>query len=105
MLGWSPFLSTFSTNTTGQLDILGHNCNPLGMDSAQVGVFKETDQVRFAGLLQVLKKNIGKNAKKIHQGRWQEDGCVAMLHQPHPFILLVLPEGLRWRRSENGDQF
>ena len=32
-------------DTTGQLDVLGHDCDTLGMDGTQVGVFKETNQV------------------------------------------------------------
>lgn len=44
-------LRTFTTDTTSQLDILGHDCNTLGVDSTQVGVFKETDQVGFGSLL------------------------------------------------------
>ena len=33
-------LSTLSADTTSQLDILGHNGDTLGVDSAQVGVLK-----------------------------------------------------------------
>ena len=45
-------LSSFTTDTSGQLDILGHDGDTLGMDGAQVGVLKEADQVGLAGLLQ-----------------------------------------------------
>ena len=45
-------LSTLSSNTSGQLDVFRHDSNTLGVDSAQVGVFKQTDQVRFRRLLQ-----------------------------------------------------
>ena len=45
-------LSSFSSNTSSKLNILGHDSNTLGMDSTQIGVFKEADQVGFAGLLQ-----------------------------------------------------
>ena len=34
------FLGTFTTDTSGQLDILGHDGDTLGMDGAQVGIFK-----------------------------------------------------------------
>ena len=44
--------SPFSTDSASQLDVLGHNGDPLGMDSAQVGVFEEADEVSFASLLQ-----------------------------------------------------
>ena len=45
-------LSALSANAAGQLDVLGHDGNPLGVDGAQVGVLEETDQVGFASLLQ-----------------------------------------------------
>jgi len=35
-----------------QLDVLGHDGDPLGVDGAQVGVLEQTHQVRLAGLLQ-----------------------------------------------------
>ena len=41
------FLSTFTTDTAGKLDILGHDGDTLGVDGAQVGIFEETDQVSF----------------------------------------------------------
>ena len=44
-------LSTFSTDTTGQLDVLGHDGHTLGVDGAQVGVLEKTDQVSLASLL------------------------------------------------------
>ena len=40
-------LSSFSTDSSGQLDVLWHNGHPLCVDGAQVGVFEETDQVGF----------------------------------------------------------
>ena len=50
--GAESFLSTLSTDTASQLDVLGHDGHTLGVDGAQVGVFKETDQVSLASLLQ-----------------------------------------------------
>ena len=44
-------LSSFSSNSSSQLDILWHNGDPLSVDSAQVGVFKKTNQVGLTGLL------------------------------------------------------
>ncbi|KYN35149.1 hypothetical protein ALC56_10323, partial [Trachymyrmex septentrionalis] len=44
-------LSTLSTDSAGQLDIFGHDGNPLGMNSAKVGVLKQTDEIGFARLL------------------------------------------------------
>ena len=34
------------------LDVLRHDCNSLGMDGAQVGVFEHADQVALTGFLQ-----------------------------------------------------
>ena len=48
----SNSLSTLSADTAGKLDVLGHDGHTLGMDGAQVGVFKETDQVSLRGLLE-----------------------------------------------------
>ncbi|KAK4011896.1 hypothetical protein OUZ56_021005 [Daphnia magna] len=45
-------LSSFTTNTAGKLDVLGHDGNSFGMDGAQIGVFKQTNQVGLACLLQ-----------------------------------------------------
>ena len=45
-------LSTFSTDASGKLDILGHDGDTLGVDSAQVGVLEEPDEVGFASLLE-----------------------------------------------------
>jgi len=45
-------LSTLATDPPGQLDVLGHDGDPLGVDGAQVGVLKETNQVGLAGLLE-----------------------------------------------------
>ena len=45
-------LSSLSTDSAGQLDVLGHDGDTLGMDSTQVGILKQTNQVSFTGLLQ-----------------------------------------------------
>ena len=45
-------LGTFATNAAGQLDVLGHDGDALGVDGAQVGVLEQADQVGLAGLLQ-----------------------------------------------------
>ncbi len=47
---WS--LCTFAADSTGELDVLRHDCHTLGVDSAQVGVFEETDEVGLAGFLE-----------------------------------------------------
>ena len=45
-------LSSLAPDPPGQLDILGHDGDPLGVDGAEVGVLEEADQVGLAGLLQ-----------------------------------------------------
>ncbi|TRY67801.1 hypothetical protein TCAL_15884 [Tigriopus californicus] len=45
-------LGALPTDTAGQLDVLGHDGDTLGVDGAQVGVLKETHQVSLRGLLQ-----------------------------------------------------
>ena len=45
------YLSTLSTDTASQLDVLGHDGHTLGVDGAQVGVLKQADQVGLASLL------------------------------------------------------
>jgi len=48
---WS-FLCTLATDPPGQLDVLGHDGDTLGVDGAQVGVLEQPNQVGLAGLLQ-----------------------------------------------------
>ena len=44
-------LFTLSYDSSGQLNVLGHDGDALGMDGAQVGVFKETNEVSLASFL------------------------------------------------------
>ena len=44
-------LSSLSTDPPGQLDVLGHDGNPFGMDSAEVGVLEEPNKICFTSLL------------------------------------------------------
>ena len=53
---WS--LGPFSSDSPSQLDILWHDGHTLGVDGAQVGVLKETNQVSLAGLLKWEKTRI-----------------------------------------------
>ena len=48
----STNLSSFTTDSSRELDVLRHDCNSLGMDRAQVGVFEQADQVALTGFLQ-----------------------------------------------------
>jgi histone H3 len=45
-------LSTFTTDSAGQLDVLWHDGDSLGVNGAQVGIFEETNQVCLAGFLE-----------------------------------------------------
>ena len=45
-------LCTLSTDATSKLDILGHDGDTLGVDGAQVGVLKETNEVGLGRLLE-----------------------------------------------------
>ena len=44
-------LCSFSADSAGQLNVLGHDGDTLGVDGAQVGVFKQTDKVSLASFL------------------------------------------------------
>lgn len=45
-------LSALSSDASCQLDVFRHDGDSLGVDSAQVGVFEEADQICFAGFLE-----------------------------------------------------
>ena len=47
-----PFLTKNTPDAAGQLDVLGHDGDALGVDGSQVGVLEEADQVGLSGLLQ-----------------------------------------------------
>ena len=45
-------LSTFSTDSSCQLDVLRHDRNSFSVNCTQVGIFKQADQVTLASFLQ-----------------------------------------------------
>lgn len=45
-------LVALTAKATGKLDILGLDGDTLGMDSAEVGVLEQGDEVRLDGLLE-----------------------------------------------------
>lgn len=53
---WGGFdresLSPLSADAAGQLDVLGHDGDPLGVDGGQVGVLEQAHQVGLSSLLQ-----------------------------------------------------
>jgi len=50
MIGWR--LSTLAPDTSGELDVLGHDGHALGVNGAEVSVLKETNEVGLGGLLE-----------------------------------------------------
>ena len=61
-------LRALSADSTGQLDVLGHDRDALGVDSAQIGVLEQADQVGFCGFLwkkgkEISRENNAKNKK------------------------------------------
>ena len=44
-------LRSLSTDTTGELNVLGHDSNTLGVDSTEVSVFKKAHKVGLSSLL------------------------------------------------------
>ena len=44
-------LGALSTDTAGELDILGHDGDTLGVDGAKVSILEEANEVRLGGLL------------------------------------------------------
>ena len=45
-------LGTLTTDATSQLDVLWHDGHTLGVDGAQVGILKETDEVGLGSFLE-----------------------------------------------------
>jgi len=45
-------LSSLSSDSPGQLDVLWHNGDTLGVNGAQVGVLKQTNEVGLTSLLE-----------------------------------------------------
>ena len=58
-LSWKK-LSSLSSDSSGQLDVLGHDGDSLGVDGAQVGVLEEPNKVSLTCLLE------------SHDSRWLE---------------------------------
>ena len=85
-------LGTLATDSAGQLDVLGHDGDPLGVDGAQVGVFKETDEVSLASLLkghdggalepQVSLEVLGDLTDESLEGQFPDEELSALLVSP-----------------------
>ena len=46
-------LGTLSSDPPGQLDVLGHDGDPLGVDGTEVGVLEQSHEVGLAGSLRM----------------------------------------------------
>lgn len=83
----SSHLCTLPPNSPGQLNVLGHDGNPLSMDSTQVGILKQANQVSFTGFLQ----------------REQTSSQIHLVEYSHTEQLLyVLQKGKKDLQSTNG---
>ena len=51
-LKFTTSLRSFASDSSSELDVLGHDGDSLGVDGAQVGVLEEADQVSFGGFLE-----------------------------------------------------
>jgi len=49
---WWDDLCPLSADAASQLDVLGHDGHPLGVDGSQVGVLEQTHQVGLGSLLE-----------------------------------------------------
>ena len=45
-------LRAFASDSAGKLDVLGHDCHTLGVDSGKIRVFEEAYKVCLSGLLE-----------------------------------------------------
>jgi len=45
-------LSALPSDSSGQLDVLGHDGDALGVDGTEVGILEETDEVGFGSFLE-----------------------------------------------------
>ena len=43
---------SLSTDSSGELHVLGHDGDSLGVDGAEVGVFEKADEIGFGSMLQ-----------------------------------------------------
>ena len=52
LVGMTKRLGALATDAAGELDVLGHDGDTLGVDGAQVGVLEEANKVGLGGLLE-----------------------------------------------------
>ena len=49
---WVERLGALATDAAGELDVLGHDGDALGVDGAEVGVFEQADKICLRCMLQ-----------------------------------------------------
>lgn len=91
------YLGTLASDASGQLDVLGHDGDTLGVDGAQVGVLKQTDEVSLASLLkghdggaletQVSLEVLGDLTDQTLEGQFADEKLSALL------VTTDLPQG------------
>ena len=82
-------LGPLSPDPPGQLDVLGHDGDPLGVDGAQVGVLEQPDQVCFGSFLE------------SHHGRRLEPRVADVKEQPITVHAKMRWQQFRIRRSKS----
>lgn len=45
------YSESLSSNSSGELNISGHDSNSSGMDGTEIGIFEETNEVGFSSFL------------------------------------------------------
>ena len=109
-------LSSLSTDPPGQLDVPGHDGDPLGVDGAQVGVLKQSNKISLAGLLnshdgralepQVSLEVLGDLSHQTLEGQLEEKELSGLLvppdvaesHSPSPVSVGLLDSSSGGRR-------
>ena len=87
------YLGSLATNTSGQLDILGHDGDTLGVDGTQVGVFEQTNGVCLTSLLKshdsrgleskISLKVLGNLSHKTLEGKLADQELCGFLVSPN----------------------
>ena len=93
-------LRALATDAAGQLDVLGHDGNALGMDGAQIGVLEQSDQVGLRGLLQG-EDGLGAEAQVVLEvlGDFADEALEGQLADEQVGRLLVLADFAEGDRS------
>ena len=80
-------LSSFSTNTARQLNVLRHDCHSLGMDGAEISVLKKTNQI---GLGSFLKWENKQHSQQGHDSDTLRDNVVIIRKETRAQVLFIV---------------